>query len=203
MNNEAKPQPGDKEIVNFLYEVGMLAKTPRSGFQFLGSGKQSVAEHVNRVAFIGYTLAMLEDGVDVGKVLKMCLFHDIAEGRVSDLNYVNQKYVHADDERAIDDMAHNLPFEDDVRKTIGEYEKRESRESVLVKEADILELMLTLKEELDIGNVRAQNWLDRTVKRLKTENGKRLAAMLLRTDSDEWWFADKEDSWWVNRNKSE
>ena len=39
-------------IVDFLFEVGILAKTPRSGFHFLGSGEQSVAEHINRVSYI-------------------------------------------------------------------------------------------------------------------------------------------------------
>jgi len=32
-----------KDIANFLFEVGMLQKTPRSGYQFLGSGCESVA----------------------------------------------------------------------------------------------------------------------------------------------------------------
>ena len=45
-----------KSIANFLFEMGMLKKTPRTGFQFLGSGKESVAEHVLQVIFIGYTL---------------------------------------------------------------------------------------------------------------------------------------------------
>ncbi|MEQ8216458.1 MAG: phosphohydrolase, partial [Smithellaceae bacterium] len=27
-------------IADFLFEVGMLGKTPRSGYQFLGSGKE-------------------------------------------------------------------------------------------------------------------------------------------------------------------
>jgi hypothetical protein len=31
-------------IVDFLFEAGMLAKSPRSGFFFLGSGNQSIAE---------------------------------------------------------------------------------------------------------------------------------------------------------------
>ena len=44
-------------VVDFLFETGILSKTPRSGFHFLGSGKQSVAEHINRVVFIGYVLA--------------------------------------------------------------------------------------------------------------------------------------------------
>ncbi len=41
-------------IANFLFEVGMFNKTPRSGFQFLGSGRESVAEHILRTIFVGY-----------------------------------------------------------------------------------------------------------------------------------------------------
>mgnify|MGYP001612077465 CR=1 FL=1 len=88
-----------KSIANFLFEVGILSKTPRSGFHFLGSGKQSVAEHILRVVYVGYSLAMMEKEVDVGKVLKMCLFHDLGEARTSDLNYVHQKYAKADEEK--------------------------------------------------------------------------------------------------------
>ncbi len=43
-------------IADFLFEVGMLNKTPRTGYQFLGSGKESVAEHILRTLFVGYTL---------------------------------------------------------------------------------------------------------------------------------------------------
>ncbi|MGD8504830.1 MAG: HD domain-containing protein, partial [Syntrophobacterales bacterium] len=42
----------------------MLKKTPRSGFQFLGSGRESVADHVFRVATIGFTLARLDKEAD-------------------------------------------------------------------------------------------------------------------------------------------
>ena len=48
-----------KEIVNFLFEVGMLQKTPRSGFQFLGSGYESVADHILRTLFIAYAMCKL------------------------------------------------------------------------------------------------------------------------------------------------
>ena len=47
-------------IADFLFEVGILSKTPRSGFYFLGSGQQSVAEHINRVTIIGYVLSKLK-----------------------------------------------------------------------------------------------------------------------------------------------
>ena len=46
------------QIANFLFEVGILARTPRSGFHFLGTGDQTVAEHINRVSYIGYMLAI-------------------------------------------------------------------------------------------------------------------------------------------------
>jgi len=59
-----------KPIINFLFEVGILSKTPRSGFHFLGSGEQSVAEHVHRTLYAGYVLATLEGSVDMGKVMK-------------------------------------------------------------------------------------------------------------------------------------
>ncbi|VAW32685.1 hypothetical protein MNBD_CPR01-543 [hydrothermal vent metagenome] len=87
------------KIVNFLFETGILAKTPRSGFPFLGSGEQSVAEHINRVGYIGFTLAMMAEDIDVAKVLEMCLFHDITETRISDANYVYQKYLKRDEKK--------------------------------------------------------------------------------------------------------
>ena len=44
-----KGETDNKKIVKFLFEVGILSKTPRSGFHFLGTGEQTVAEHINRV----------------------------------------------------------------------------------------------------------------------------------------------------------
>jgi putative hydrolase of HD superfamily len=56
-----------KNIVNFLFEAGILSKTPRSGFHFLGTGKQSVAEHTMRTVYVGYVLGMLDGNVDVSR----------------------------------------------------------------------------------------------------------------------------------------
>jgi len=188
-------------IVDFLFETGILSKTPRSGFHFLGSGQQSVAEHINRVVFIGYTLASLETDVDMQKVLKMCLLHDLAEGRVSDLNYVHQKYTERHEHQAIADLTAKLPFGADMRLTVEEYEARQTKESIIAKDADNLEWILSLKEQLDIGNDRADAWIKSAVKRLKTKAAQQLAEGIMRTSSDHWWFADQDDDWWVNRSK--
>lgn len=45
--------------VNLMHEVGMLAKTPRSGFAFLGSGSQSVAEHSFQMTWVALILSTL------------------------------------------------------------------------------------------------------------------------------------------------
>lgn len=192
-----------KDVANFLFEVGILAKTPRSGFHFLGTGKQSVAEHINRVCFIGYSLGMLEGDVDVSKIMKMCLLHDVAEARTSDLNYVHQKYVKSAEEEAVRDLTSTLPFGHDMAEIINEYEERKSKESLIAKDADNLELILSLKEQSDLGNAKADSWMSSSVERLQTEKAKELAEAILKSASDDWWFNDKEKSskWWVDRSK--
>ena len=43
---------------------------------------------------------------------------------------------------------------------------------------------------------------DFAVRRLCTEEGKKLADTILRTDWTQWWFRDKSD-WWVNGNRKQ
>jgi len=202
-DNKKEKTKNMKDVANFLYEVGILAKTPRSGFHFLGTGNQSVSEHVSRVMFIGYTLASLEPGVDMLKVLKMCLLHDLAETRVSDLNYVHQKYVQREEDKAIEDLARTIPFGGDVKEVLHDYHERKSREAVLAKDADNIEWIISLKEQLDNGNIKAKEWINSAMKRLKSDIGKKIGEEILKTSSDSWWFGDKEDEWWVSRGKSE
>jgi putative hydrolases of HD superfamily len=188
-------------IANFLFETGILQKTPRSGFYFLGSGSQSVADHINRVCYIGLVLTKMNKEADAAKVLEMCLLHDLAESRVSDLNYVHQKYNERLEEKAVEDLAATLPFGEELKEVVVEYEERESLESKLTKDADNLEFLLSLKEQADIGNSRANTWIKPLMGRFLTDEGKLLADEILKTDSDAWWFADKDSEWWINRNK--
>ena len=30
---------------------------------------------------------------------------------------------------------------------------------------------------------------------------KKIASEIVKTNSDSWWFGDKEDEWWVSRNR--
>mgnify|MGYP001263653496 CR=1 FL=1 len=189
-----------KQIANFLFEVGMLKRTPRTGFQFLGSGTESVAEHIFRTSLIGYTLAQLAGNVDIGKVVLLCLFHDIPEARTGDLNYVNKKYCRVDERKAVEDLARTLPFGDHYQQLQDEFMARESPEARIAHDADQLEMILALKEYKDLGNRYADEWYPVTVKRLQTEVARDLAETIWMTDSTRWWFDDDTD-WWVRGEK--
>ena len=187
--------PAQKGIVNFFFELGMLKRTPRSGFQFLRSGRESVAEHSYRMSLIGYTMARLTPDADPYKVLCLCLFHDVPEARTGDLNYVNKHYVDVHEQQAINDLAETLPFGEDFKVLLAEYRGQETLEARLAHDADQLDLILELKEQNDLGNVYANQWIHFVRKRLQTDMGRALAAQILVTDSTDWWFAG-HDHWW-------
>ena len=189
-----------KQIANFLFEAGMLKRTPRSGFQFLGSGAESVAEHIFRTTYIGYCLAKLTPQANVDRLIRMCLFHDLPEARTGDLNYVNKKYVEAHEEKAVKDLAETLPFGNEIRDLITEFMEGKTEEAKLARDADQLEMILALKEYKDLGNKYADEWLAFSLKRLQTETARKLADTILATDSSLWWFSDKSD-WWVSGGK--
>jgi putative hydrolases of HD superfamily len=190
-----------QDIANFLFEVGMLKKTPRTGFQFLGSGNESVAEHILRTVFIGYTLSKIETDVDELKVLKICLVHDLPEARTGDMNYMYKKYVSVDEEKAVKELTETLFFGDDIEGAINEFNERKTKESLIAHDADQLSLILQLKECGDLGNKYSQEWIRFASLRLYTETAKKLAESILKTDSSEWWFKDKSD-WWINGNNN-
>ena len=186
-----------ESIADFLFEVGMLSKTPRSGYQFLGSGRESVAEHVLRTVFIGYALCKLDPSLNELRVLKMCILHDLPEARTGDMNYVNKKYVEVNEAKAVRELTEGLFFGGDIRQAIDEFNARETQEAKTVRDADQIALILQLKECGDLGNKYSDEWIQYALQRLVTEEGKVLAARIIQTDSSHWWFKEKSD-WWIN-----
>ena len=187
------------QIADFLFEVGMLKKTPRTGYQFLGNGRENVAAHSFRVAIIGYLLAGLVPGTDRERVLKMSLLHDLAEARTGDHNYVNKQYVQIDEDQAGRDCAANAPFGPEIEACLSEFNTGESMEAMLARDADQLDMILELKEKQDLGNRYAEAWLYYARKRLKTDIGRELGDAVLKTDWTHWWF-DKQEHLWVRND---
>lgn len=188
-----------ESIADFLFETGMLAKTPRSGYQFLGSGRETVAEHILRTIYVGYTLCKINSSLDELRVLKMCALHDLPEARTGDMNYVNKKYVQVDEAKAVRELTESVFFGDDIKQAIDEFNARQTPESLAARDADQIALILQLKEYGDLGNKYSEEWIKYAMQRLATEEGRKLAGRIIQTDLSHWWFKEKGD-WWINGN---
>ena len=177
-----------KDIANLLFEAKMLKEIPRSGFHFLGAGKESVAEHTFSTSFIAYVLAQLDPEIDALKLISMCLVHDLAEARTGDLNTVNKTYVTADEAKALEDTTRRLPFGSSITGLIKEFNENDSIEAQLAHDADQLALILELKYLSDIGYAPPDTWLPHVLKRIQTNVAKKIAQSMMETHRDDWWL---------------
>lgn len=180
-----------KNIANLLFEAKMLKEIPRSGYHFLGSGHESVAEHSFSTAFIAFVMSKLETKVDALKLVSMCLVHDLTESRIGDLNAVQKNYVDADEAKALEDMIQNLPFGPSITQLITEFNEGSSIEAQLAYDADQLALLLELKCLSDIGYQPPNDWLPHVLKRLKTDMGHEIARRIMETRRDDWWLNEE------------
>jgi putative hydrolase of HD superfamily len=183
------------QVADFAFEIGMLKKTPRTGYQFLGNGSETVAQHAFRAAVIALVLGRLDPEADALKTMQMTLLHDLAEARTGDHNYVNKQYVSVDEERAEADAAGQAPCGREIEALLAEFRRGESREAILAHDADQLDMIFELKEKKDLGNRYAEAWLYYAEKRLKTDLGRDLCRAALETDWTNWWFTRKEHLW--------
>lgn len=186
-------------LADFLFECGMLRKTPRTGYQFLGSGSENVAEHSFRTAVIGHVLAELA-GADVARTTYMCLFHDLHEARTGDFNYVNRMYNSSARTEAVKHSVAGTGLEKEMLGYWEELEETGTLEAKLAQDADQLDFILNLKEEADMGNTYATQWLELALQRVRTEWGRELARTIAETDHKDWWFLARDEDWWTRKN---
>src|SRR6187551_657313 len=182
------PTPKKKTIYDqltaFVYETANHQKTPRSGLWLLGSGNQSVAEHLFHTAMIAYALASLEPKADKNKIVLMALFHDIGEGRTSDHNYMHQRYGRLAEAEAVKDLSESVPFGGEILSLFKEEQEHQTLEAKIVPDADVLEWMATLRAEEVKGNFKAKEWIAIGLKRLKMPAARKLGEKLTKTHPD-------------------
>lgn len=139
-------------MLSVLLELQRLKRLDRTGWVLRGlpPGAESVASHSYGVALAAMLLAdeCAARGVevDVGRVLRLALLHDLQETRTGDMPRTVAEYYGAETRRA----AERAAFDDIVRgsshaATYSElhedYEARESVEARLVKAADVIDLL--------------------------------------------------------------
>ncbi|MBU0976480.1 MAG: HD domain-containing protein [Patescibacteria group bacterium] len=186
-------------LVEFMFEVGTLRKTLRSHRQTLLTDDLSdnIASHSYRTIIIGYLLAKREK-VDAAKVVLMCLVHDLPESRTGDQNWVHKKYVKVYETEAIRDQLSGLTEDNELYDLALEYSKRNTKESKIAKDADLLDQVLLLKEYANNGNKEAKSWLEgrEQEKRMYSKTAKELAVRIRNNKIHCWW-----DNLWTSDSR--
>tara|TARA_B100000508_G_scaffold140614_1_gene142396 strand:- start:257 stop:856 length:600 start_codon:yes stop_codon:yes gene_type:complete len=186
----------NERIADFLFEVGTMRRLQRIHRQTLlvDDSSDTIASHSYRVALIGWHLAKLE-GADPYKVTMMCLIHDLNEIRSNDHNWVHKRYIKVFEDEIMKDQLGTLPFAD-LLEIGNEYEVRETLESKVAKDADVIDQILLLREYEWQGNVEARRWLNgrlgerddsRPIDRIVTNSARKLAETLHERSPSEWW----------------
>jgi len=180
-----------KKVVNFIFELNQLKRQRHTGFQMAGvKNPDTVAEHVMRAAQIGYILAVME-GVNPEKVACMLLVHDNAEARIGDQNKVSSRYFSKHDGEAQAMVEQLKALDGEIEKKwnsyYNEFEKRATKEGVVAKDADWLEVAFQAKEYLDLGYRSSIDWINNVERALETRSAKKLMKEMKRTEFSDWW----------------
>lgn len=179
-----------QKIVNFLFELNEAKRTPRSGWQRLGiEFPESIAEHACGCAQIAYILALME-GVDAERAAVLGLFHDIGEIRTGDNNWIGRIYLDKRDNeiKALSAQMKSLPLNGALSELIEEQFNKSTKEAIVAKDADILELVIQARTYIATGCKAAQIFIDSNVPNLKTESAKRLLPLIEKTNLEDWWL---------------
>lgn len=190
-----------ERLADLCHEVGFLRRIQRTGYAFLGSGKENVAEHSYRMSIIGYILANMANA-NASHVVLLCLFHDLHEVRTGDFNYVNHRYNSCDARKALIDATNGSGLSENILSLFDEFEAKESLEAKLARDADQLDLIGNLQVEMEMGNGFAKDWIDSALQRLVTEQGKTLAENMLLRNVNDFWYRQIPKSWWINKGEN-
>ncbi len=180
-----------KALALFLTEAGLLKRVKRSGWWVVGvKDPESVAEHSFRCAVLGFMLAW-EEGADPYQVMVMTLFGDIHEARIGDLHKMAQMYlpIAAAEEEAFSRQIDRLPpkIKKELIRLRRAYVEQKTPESIIARDADILECLLQAKEYDGQGYLQAKKFMKKAPRFLRTPSAKALWKTACKADLSRWW----------------
>ncbi|MFH0779715.1 MAG: HD domain-containing protein [Parcubacteria group bacterium] len=177
-----------KRNIEFLYEMGTLRFIPRMWRQFLNKNVANVSEHIFRTMWIAVIIGK-EENADIGKIVKLALVHDVTETRNSEVHYLSRMYTKRDEEKAIADILDGTDIEKKFLELFHEYEKRESLEAKIVKDADNLDCDFEIMEHYANGIKIKEDWQpvrDRVRNILFTETAKLMWDEIQKSNPHDW-----------------
>ena len=151
----APNDPSDVElagVLQFLRATERIKTTTRSAWTSSGR-EESVAEHTWRLCLMALVLAPRFPGVDIGRLMKICVIHDLGEAIGGDVPAPEQVRraeagiaagKAADERRDLLTLLEPLPLpvRDEITALWDEYEAAQTPEARLAKALDKLETIL-------------------------------------------------------------
>jgi len=175
--------------MRYVFEAGLLKRARRTGWWIAGiRDPESIAEHSFRTAIIGTVLAAME-GADPARVALLCVLHDTQETRVMDIPHVSRRYLTAASNESVtsDQVAGcPAPVADSIFSAVAEYERGETPEARVARDADKLECLVQAVEYQSLGAGTVQPWIDTCRVALTTPSAQRLAAAAIAGDPLGW-----------------
>lgn len=188
----------EQQRTHLVYEAANVKRMLRTGWQRLGDNEEGVGEHSFMTAVIAYFLA--REINDVGdpsrlvsmeKVMVMSIFHDFHEGRTGEMDKVAKRYMVRHEDKANEDIFRNV--DDTLLALLNEYEARESLESLVVYEANVIAFGVECRILMEKGNTHAKEWMDGNSKRVRLPESVKLMESIAKTDSQDWWKRLREE----------
>jgi putative hydrolase of HD superfamily len=146
-------------ILDFLRAAERLKSTTRTGYTSAGT-QESVAEHTWRLCLMAVVLAPAFPDVDLAKLVKICIIHDLGEAIHGDVSAPEQARRAASglatgkselERRDLLELLAPLPvaLRDEIASLWDEYEAAESPEAKLAKGLDKLETIMQHNQGLN------------------------------------------------------
>ncbi|MBR4768216.1 MAG: HD domain-containing protein [Lachnospiraceae bacterium] len=137
-------------VLGILEQGGKLKLTFRHCF-FEGGRRESVADHTFRLAFFALILRSEEafKDVDMDKVIRMCLIHDLGESFTGDIPSFEKTDAETEKEdRTLDEWVSSFPPElrEDFQSLLYEMDGLKTKEARVYKALDKLEALITHNE---------------------------------------------------------
>ena len=145
-----------RELIDFLNVIEKLKCNTRHSYTSSGR-KESVAEHSWRLAVMAMLCKDEYPGLDIDRVIKMCLIHDFGEALTGDIPafWKNEAHENVED-KATDNILAMLPkeYEAEFQALFDEMDALETEEAKLFKALDNMEAVIS-HNEADIST-----WID-------------------------------------------
>lgn len=189
-----------EDIIKYFSELFMLKRQKRAGFKLAGVSEllcDSLGEHEAVTAKIAYVLGKME-GTDAEKCALIALFHDDGETRVGDQNKVSARYFRIGEAEmeALKGQVSNLPGDlgERIVNLVQQKETRNTREGIIVQDADWLEVALQAKILVEQGYKGCEDWINNVQAALETESAKKILSEIRQ-------MKDFTNCWWEGLKK--